>query len=170
MWQAFLIRLLIRMDSLLRPFQVSSLRNQTPESICIYFRYSASPPTNDEENKLNQPFDIAFIGLQVLERTQKSQPSKYLVTMSHNSFGSLLNQEAASPSSEALHVMIEQECTTYSCCDYFNYDEDYDSCSNASTCSISVATHYSELSSEETVTPADRMKLILWCYAVVDRY
>jgi hypothetical protein len=67
--------------------------------------------------------------------------------------------------------MIQQECTTYSCCDYFNDDGDDgdDKCSDEGTCSSSATIPHSELAPKETVTPADRMKLVDWCYDMVDR-
>jgi hypothetical protein len=83
----------------------------------------------------------------------------------------MLNQDVASPSNEFLLFMIEQECTTYSCCDYINDDSDdgNDHCSDGGTCSSSATLPHSELAPKETVSPADRMQLVDWCYDMVDR-
>jgi len=53
---------------------------------------------------------------------------------------------------ESISTMIEQESTTYCCSDYLNSDDENDHDSRA----------------ENKITPEDRMKIVDWCYGIVD--
>lgn len=90
-------------------------------------------------------------------------------------FESMIDQDGVSSSYETLYSMMEQERTTYSSCDYFQGDSDNgrcsedSSCADGSNCSSSAIIHIEEFLNIEKVTPADRMALIDWCYAIVDQ-
>jgi len=95
-----------------------------------------------------------------------------------NPFDSMLHQEVASSSSESLSFMMEQECTTYSSCNYLHDDgdnasgsacTDEASCGDDSNCSSSATVHHWPDFDDEKITPIDRRKLIDWCYAIADR-
>lgn len=80
---------------------------------------------------------------------------------------------------------MEEERTTYSCSDYLHgdrYDEGGSDCGDrsdsddddddeGSTCSSRATIHLKGFSRRvrEDITPADRMKLTDWCFAIVDR-
>jgi len=72
-----------------------------------------------------------------------------------------LHQDVAL-SADSLSFMMEQECTTYSCRDYLNGDDD--SRDDGSTTII-----YNRDHCKNKITPADRMKIVDWCYDIVDQ-
>jgi len=89
--------------------------------------------------------------------------------MSHHSIDSTLQKEVTSSSSETLYFMMEQECTTYSTCDYLHDEDDDGSFSDDSNCSTSATIHDRQFSSKGKITPADRLQVTDWCYAIVER-
>merc|ERR1719253_1043589 len=99
----------------------------------------------------------------------------------------MLHQDASSLSSEHLHLMLEQERTTYACRDYihdcsddgcgvdgsWSDDSECHSCATAyadeddgSCCAI---IHGVDPAPRSRVTTADRARLIDWCRALADR-
>lgn len=64
---------------------------------------------------------------------------------------------------ESLSVMVEQESTTYSCLDYLN---------GGGNDIINGRNHHHHecASNSNKITPDDRMKIVDWCYRIVDRY
>jgi len=70
-------------------------------------------------------------------------------------------------SADSLASMLEQECTTYSCHDYLCRGDD-DS-SDIST-SISSISGHSHCHNSDRVTPSDRMRMVDWCYDIVDQF
>ncbi|KAL7534093.1 hypothetical protein ACHAXR_005629 [Thalassiosira sp. AJA248-18] len=56
---------------------------------------------------------------------------------------------------DSLSHMMKKECTTYSCCDYLNESN----CDIKSSC----------CGNSDKITPDDRMKVVDWCYDIVDK-
>ena len=78
----------------------------------------------------------------------------------HECFDVMHHQRVASSASASLDSMMEQERTTYLCSDYLHLDGD-GAGDDGSCCSVATIP-------PPKVTPADRARLVDWCYAMVD--
>lgn len=63
--------------------------------------------------------------------------------------------------------MIEKECTTYSCTDYLDCNDE-DSVRHTSD-DISIRSDMNKRPRGNKITPDDRMKIVDWCYSIVDQ-
>mmetsp|Transcript_20943 Transcript_20943/g.36041 ORF Transcript_20943/g.36041 Transcript_20943/m.36041 type:complete len:322 (+) Transcript_20943:105-1070(+) len=78
--------------------------------------------------------------------------------MGHNSVDKTPNQDVDF-SKETLSFMMEQECTAYLCPDYLTGEISYSiTCNQPANCY-----------NERRITPADRMKIVDWCFEIVDQ-
>mmetsp|Transcript_28432 Transcript_28432/g.61072 ORF Transcript_28432/g.61072 Transcript_28432/m.61072 type:complete len:338 (+) Transcript_28432:87-1100(+) len=70
-------------------------------------------------------------------------------------------------SADSLTSMLEQECTTYSCHDYLCHNDDD---SSTSTSISSIISQHSHCHNSNRITPSDRMRIVDWCYDIVDKF